>query len=150
VKTVRLLILSVLALVACSPADNIAMAQESALIKLWAAVSVEKPAIRLSEAQSLAVNFWIVNDGRTEANPQIEASHLFINGVEPPDWRIVIGNGLRSPSFWALPPGRILQFGYQLGPRYFSRPGIYTLRWEGRNFSSATITFRVLPEGIDY
>ena len=94
--------------------------------------------------------FIVVNDGEAEANPRVEDSHLFINGVEPKDWVNVIINGLRSPSFWALPPHQVLSFGYQLGPGDFSKPGIYTLRWEGRNFSSATVTFRVLPEGNWY
>lgn len=92
----------------------------------------------------------MVNDGQTEVNPRIESSHLFINGGEPKDWAIVIGNGLRSSWFWALPPGKILSFRYQLGPRYFSKPGIYTLRWESANFSSPTVTFRVMPDGNSY
>jgi hypothetical protein len=131
----------------CSPGRSIAIAQQIPHSKLWAAVSVEKPIIPLRDAEKLAVNFWIVNDGQIEANPQIGSSHLFINGAEPPDWLIVINNGLTTPFFWALPSGKILHFNYQLGPRYFSKPGTYTLRWEGQNFSTETTTFRVLPEG---
>lgn len=63
----------------------------------------------------MAVSFIVVNDGQIEANPRVESSHLFINGVEPMDWVVVIGNGLRSSYFGDLPPGKILSFGYQLG-----------------------------------
>src|SRR5258708_24262962 len=78
---------------------------------------------------------------------KIESSHLFVNGVEPKDWSFVIGNGLRNSYFKALPPGQILSFGYQLGPRYFSTPGIYSVRWEGPTYKSAEVTFRVMPGG---
>jgi hypothetical protein len=139
-----------LALLVTCPHNNIAIAQPSPQIKLWAAVGVSQSVFQLHEAEKMAVSFIVVNDGQTEANPHVESSHLFINGVEPKDWIMVIGNGLRSSYFWALPPGKILSFGYQLGPRYFSKPGIYTLRWESQNFSSSTVTFRVLPEGNWY
>jgi hypothetical protein len=142
-----LILLSALGvLVTCSSGQNSAPAQAAPQIKLWAAIGVNKPVFQLQEAEKLSVQFIVVNDGETEANPRVEDSHLFINGVEPKDWINVIGNGLRTPYFWALPPRQVLSFGYQLGPGYFSKPGIYTLRWEGRNFSSATVTFRVLPE----
>ena len=57
----------------------------------------------------------------------------------------MIGNRPRNEWFHALPPGQVLQFGYQLGPRYFQKPGIYTVRWEGENFKSSELTFRVVP-----
>jgi hypothetical protein len=141
-----------LALVVTCPwgQNSIAIAQSIPQIKLWAAIGVSKPVFQLHEAEKMAVSYIVVNDGQIEANPNVESSHLFINGVEPKDWGIVISNGLRVPYFWALPPGKILSFSYQLGPGYFSKPGIYTLRWESQNFSSATVTFRVLPEGNWY
>jgi len=45
----------------------------------------------------------------------------------------------------SLPPGETLQFTYLLGPRYFLKPGVYTVRWEGEKFKSADLTLRVLP-----
>jgi len=129
-----------------SAENTFIMAQGNPQIKLWAAIGVSKPVFQLHEAETMTVSFVVVNDGQVEANPRLEASHLFINGVEPTDWTNVIGNGLRYGG--DLPRGKILSFGYQLG--YFSKPGIYTLRWEGQGFSSSTVTFRVLPEGNWY
>lgn len=37
----------------------------------------------------------------------------------------------RTLTFYSLPPGKALQFGYVLG-RYFEKPSVYTVRWEGR------------------
>jgi hypothetical protein len=112
---------------------------------LWAALGVSQPVFQLHEAEKLSVSFILVNDGEREVDPHIESSHLFINGSEPRDWALVIGNGLRSSWFSALPPGKVLSFRYELGPRYFAMPGIYTLRWESADFRSPTVTFRVLP-----
>jgi hypothetical protein len=90
------------------------------------------------------MNFGVYNDGPSPVHPKIGASHLYINGVEPKDWPIVINNGLRTPEFEALPSGHFLSFGYML-ERYFQKPGIYKVRWEGDNFRSAELTFRVVP-----
>jgi hypothetical protein len=76
--------------------------------------------------------------------PSVKSSHLFINGVEPEDWRNVIINGLRTPQFNSLPPGEWLDFGMSLG-RYFRRPGVYKVRWESHDFKTADLTFRVVP-----
>jgi hypothetical protein len=89
--------------------------------------------------KNLQVSFTVVNDGSATVNPKIGASHLSINGVEPKDWIIVINNGLRSREFEALPPGHFLSFGYELGGRYFAKPGIYTVRWWGENFRAEPI-----------
>jgi hypothetical protein len=79
--------------------DNIAIAQSNPQIKLWAAIGVSQPVFQLHEAEKMAVSFIVVNDGLTEANPNVGSSHLFINGVEPKDWGFVISNGLRTPYF---------------------------------------------------
>jgi hypothetical protein len=114
--------------------------------KLWAAISVPQPIFEEgADTERLAVDFGIVNDGPSTVDPNVESSHLLINGVEPQDWSFIIHNGIRGSSFYALPPGQSLQFGYLLGPRYFQKPGIYKVRWEGENFKSAELTFRVVP-----
>ncbi len=115
--------------------------------KLWSAISVAQPVFSLKEAGTLQLYFAVVNDGDTVANPNVDATHLFINGSEPKDWSFVIGNGPRTKYFSALPPGQTLSFTYQLGSRYFSTPGVYTVRWEGPDFRSPEITFRVMPGG---
>jgi hypothetical protein len=120
--------------------------------KLWSAIGVAQPVFSLKEAGTLQLYFAVVNDGETVANPNVEASHLFIahngsEGSEPKDWSFVIGNGPRTAYFSALPPGQTLSFTYQLGSRYFSMPGVYTVRWEGPDYRSPEITFRVMPGG---
>jgi hypothetical protein len=113
--------------------------------KLWAAISVPQPIFYQDRIEDLQISFALVNDGGSTVNPNVESSHLFINGVEPQDWSFVISNGPRNEWFKALPPAQDLLFGYQLGPRYFQKPGIYTVRWEGENFKSPELTFRVVP-----
>jgi hypothetical protein len=113
--------------------------------KLWAAIGVAQPVFSLKEAATLQLSFAVVNDGETVANPNVRASHLFINGSEPKDWSFVISNGIGSAYSTALPPGKTLSF--IMGSRYFAMPGIYTVRWEAPNFRSPEITFRVMPGG---
>src|SRR5437667_3310433 len=82
-------------------------------VKLWAAISV-RPIYWEGKTDALQVHFGLVNDGSSTINPNIESSHLLINGVEPKDWSLVIHNGPRTPSDYALPPGQPLIFGYAL------------------------------------
>ncbi len=119
-------------------------AQDDKQPHLWAAIGVVKPVFQPGEMSGESLSFAIVNDGAARVNPQVESSHLLINGTEPQDWGFVITNGIRGSSFYSLAPGELLSFGYQLGGRYFGKPGIYTVRWEGPQFRSAEITFRVL------
>ena len=121
-------------------------AQATSQIKLWAVLGVSKPILQLSEAEKMSLDFYVVNDGPTVADARIESTRLFINGVRLVAWENSISaNGLRNEYFNALPPGKILQFGYQLGPRYFATPGIYTVQWEGPDYKSPPLTFRVMP-----
>jgi hypothetical protein len=112
---------------------------------LWAGISVPQPIFSEGGTARLTISFGVHNDGASAVNPKIGASHLYISGIEPGDWPFVINNGLRTPEFEALPPGHFLSFGYMLGDRYFAKPGIYTLRWEGDSFRSPELTFRVVP-----
>jgi len=132
--------------VVMDPVELSAKGQEpKPTVKLWAAISVPQPIFYQDRIEDLQVSFALVNDGGSIVDPKIGSSHLLINGVEPKDWSFVIGNGPRNEWFNALPPAQVLQFGYQLGPRYFLKPGVYTVRWEGDNFKSAELTFRVVP-----
>ena len=141
------MVFSVIVVALSSSERNNVAAQPVPRPKLWAAIGVAQPVFQVHEAEKMAMSFVVVNDGEIVADASVESSHLFINGVEPKDWSFVIGNGLRNSYFKALPPGQILSFGYQLGPRYFSTPGIYSVRWEGPNYKSAEVTFRVMPGG---
>lgn len=138
---------SLIALVLWPLSDHRVAAQVKPQPKLWVAIGVAQPVYQLAETAKLQVSFAVVNDGDAIADPGIGSSHLFINGTEPNDWSFVINNGIRSAYFTALPPGQVLSFGYQLGPRYFATPGIYTVRWQVGDFRSPEITFRVMPGG---
>lgn len=129
----------------CTLGQNDASGQANPQIKLWAAIGVPKPVFQLAEAEKMTLSFVVVNDGQAVVDPDVESSHLFINGAEPQDWNFIIHNGLRGANFKALPPGQTLEFAYQLGPRYFAAPAIYSVRWKGPNFNSPEITFRVMP-----
>jgi hypothetical protein len=113
-------------------------------VKVWAAISVQPTIYWEGNTDALVVHFGLVNDGSSTINPNVESSHLLINGVEPKDWGNVIINGLRTPSFRALPPRQTLNFSYVLG-RYFQKPGVYTVGWQGAHFKASDITLRVLP-----
>jgi hypothetical protein len=114
-------------------------------VPLWAGISVPQPTFGEAETKTLQVSFAVVNDATSTVDPKIGTSHLSVNGVEPEDWTFVTNNGL-APGFTAIPPGHVVSFGYLLGQRYFAKPGVYTLRWWGENFTAAPITFRVLPD----
>lgn len=120
------------------------VAQTPAPAKLWAGISVPEPVFSAANVARLQIFFAVVNDGSVPVNPDVEASHLLINGAEPKDWRFIIGNGLRTEYFRSLPPNHTLGFSYQLG-RLFVKPGIYSVRWESANFKSADLVFRVVP-----
>jgi hypothetical protein len=119
-------------------------ASERKHVKLWAAISVQPTIYWEGNTDALQIHFGIVNDGSSTINPNVESSHLLINGVEPKDWSNIIINGLRTPSFRSLPPGETLDFSYVLG-RFFKKPGIYTVGWKGEHFKASEITLRVLP-----
>jgi hypothetical protein len=111
---------------------------------LWAAITVQQPIFSEGGTDALQIKFGVFNDGPSTVNPKVGSSHFLIDGVEPKDWRNVIINGLRTPYFDSLPPGESLAFGKVLG-RYFQKPGIYKVRWQGDNFRSPELTFRVVP-----
>jgi hypothetical protein len=109
-----------------------------------AAISVQWPTLFEGHTEDLQIFFSVVNDGSSTIKPNVEGSHLLINGTEPGDWINVIGNGIRTPLFLSLPPGEALRFTYQLG-RYFGKPGLYIVGWRGDGFKAPEIAIRVLP-----
>jgi hypothetical protein len=69
--------------------------------KLWAAISVPQPIyVEGSETDRLQVYFGIYDGGDSTVSPNVESSHLFINGTEPQDW-----------SFAHLPGVPVLRLG---------------------------------------
>ena len=112
--------------------------------KLWAAMAINQPVFSKNAKGNLTLTFAIVNDGESTVDPGIAKSHLFINGVELKQWEFINTNGPRTSFFTALPPKRTALFSCGCG-EYFSRPGVYTVRWWGENFKASDITFRVVP-----
>jgi hypothetical protein len=113
-------------------------------VRLWAAMAINQPVFSKNRTDNLTLTFAVVNDGDSTVNPGIAKSHLFINGVELKQWEFISTNGPRSSVFTALPPKRTVMFGCGCG-QYFSKPGVYTLRWQGENFKAPDLTFRVVP-----
>ena len=118
--------------------------QRHATQNLWAAMAVQQPVFSKNRINDLTLTFAIVNDGDSTVNPGVAKSHLFINGVELKQWEFINTNGPKGSFNTALPPKRTLLFTYALGT-YFQKPGVYTVRWQGENFTAPDITFRVLP-----
>jgi hypothetical protein len=135
-------------LVSASPGVAVAQTrkegQRQAKQILWAAMSVQQPVFAKTRTNELTITFAVVNDGDSTVNPGIASSHLFINGVELKEWAFISSNGPSTSFHTALPPKRALLFTCGCG-QYFSKPGVYTLRWQGESFKASDITFRVLP-----
>ena len=127
-------------------AAGLSFATPDSEIRLSATISVPQSVFHVKETAKLAVSFTVTNAGAATVEPDIGSSQLFVNGAVPDPWDMTIGNGLRSPDFWALPPGQTLYFNYQLGPVYFAKPGAYKVRWKGPHFETPEITFRVEPD----
>jgi hypothetical protein len=127
-------------------AAALSFAAPAAEISLSATISVLQSVFHVKETGKLSVSFTVTNAGTSDVDPDIDSSHLFVNGAVPDGWTITIANGIRSPQFKALPPGQTLYFVYQLGPPYFAKPGLYKVRWKGAHFEAPEITFRVVPD----
>jgi len=117
--------------------------QRAAKQTLWAAMSVQNPVIPKNRINDLTLTFAIVNDGDSTVNPGVAKSHLYINGVELKQWEFINTNGPHTTRHTALPPGKALEFSCGCG-QYFSKPGVYTLKWYGDGFKASNLTFRVL------
>ncbi len=111
--------------------------------KLWASVSVSQPVFPENWTKKLMLSFGVVNDSEGTVDSGIYKSRLFVNGKEMDDWAFIIGNGPRALE--VLAPGQPSGFTYAMGD-YFNKPGIYKVRWEGKNFKAPEIMFRVLPK----
>ena len=97
-----------------------------------------------SDTDRLQVYFGIYNDGASAVSPNVESSHLYVNGVEPKDWSLVISNGIRNELFSSLPPGQTLQFTYLtvLPLRHNARCVIFVV--ENKPLFHFAVAFRTL------
>jgi RNA polymerase sigma factor (sigma-70 family) len=112
--------------------------------KLWAGMSVNQPLFRAGhDTNLLQFNFALVNEGDKVVDPKIPGyPRLIVNGKEL-DLSSIPGVGPRDERFKALPPDDNLQFGMGAG-RWFDKPGVYTVYWQGDGFRSNEVTFRVM------
>src|SRR4051812_47508893 len=133
-------ILAIVLVAATTPLPTASAAEKKAAPKqIWAGISVPEPVFSSDRIEAMQINFAVVNDGVAVLDPQIAAWRLLVNGVELKQWPLIIGNGGQGSTFNALPPGQAYRFTYVLG-KYFRKPGIYVVRWEGVNFRSRELT----------
>jgi uncharacterized protein (TIGR03067 family) len=114
--------------------------------KLWAGISVNQPVFQEGrDVNLLQFNFTLVNDGDKVVDPKIPGyPRLIVNGKEL-DLSNRPGTGPRDGRFAALPPGDYLLFGLGLGDD-FNKAGVYRVYWQGEDFRSPEIVFRVMPK----
>jgi archaellum component FlaG (FlaF/FlaG flagellin family) len=127
-------------------AAALSFAAPASEINLSATISVPQAVFRVEEAKKLNVSFTVTNSGTAAVDVDTGSSQLFINGEAQKEWATTIVNGAGASYFRPLPAGQTLLFTYQLGPRYFSKPGVYKIRWKGPYYETPEITFRVVPD----
>jgi RNA polymerase sigma factor (sigma-70 family) len=112
--------------------------------KFWAGMSVNKPLYRAGQNTNLLqFNFALINESGKVIDPKISGyPRLIVNGEEL-DLTRIPGVGPRDGRFKALPPGDNLQFGMGAG-QFFDKPGVYRVYWQGEEFRSNEIVFRVM------
>jgi RNA polymerase sigma factor (sigma-70 family) len=112
--------------------------------KLWAAMSVNQPLFRVGQTTNLIqFSFALVNESDKVIDPKIPGyPRLIVNGKEL-DLSTIPGVGPRDERFNALPPGENLQFGMGAG-QFFDKPGVYRVYWQGEEFRSNEVFFRVI------
>jgi RNA polymerase sigma factor (sigma-70 family) len=112
--------------------------------KFWAGMSVNQPLFRAEQNTNLLqFNFALVNESYKVIDPKIPGyPRLIVNGKEL-DLSSIPGVGPRDGRFKALPPGDNLQFGMGAG-QFFDKPGVYRVYWQGEEFRSNEVVFRVL------
>jgi hypothetical protein len=112
---------------------------------LWSALSISHTVFRPEDLNSLAIEFTLVNDGKTPVDPKIPQSRIIVNGQELAESSRLLGSESRVARLPSLPPGDPLRFALPLGDQ-FRTPGTYRVSWQGEGFQSPELSFRVLPE----
>jgi len=110
----------------------------------WAALTVNHAVFSQGATNDLMLEFTLINDSAEVLDPKITDSRLIINGKELTDSAVILRNVPRA-RFDPLPPGGKVQFGCALG-KYFAKPGVYLVSWNGTNFRSPLVAFQVLPD----
>jgi hypothetical protein len=112
--------------------------------ELRAAVQVSQSEFLEGVNLALQITFSLHNDSAKVINPKVRYSKIIVNGKALPDSAKIFGSGPPTDKFDALQPGDELRFGYAMG-KYFSKPGIYRVSWEGDGYASPAIVIWVQP-----
>jgi RNA polymerase sigma factor (sigma-70 family) len=112
--------------------------------KLWAGMTVNRPLFRAGQDTNLLqLSFALINESDKTLDPRIPGyPRLIVNGKEL-DLSSLPASGPRDERFKALPAGDNLQFGMGAG-RFFDKPGVYKVYWQGEGFRSNEVVFRVV------
>jgi len=97
----------------------------------------------LAELPSFQLDAVVRNVGASVGDPGIGASTLWLDGKPAKDWDFILSSGPRDRRWRALRSQEEVDFGYRLGDRFFSSPGVYVLVLEVSGVRSPLLTVHV-------
>lgn len=95
--------------------------------------------LTMAERASFHVGLEAVNTSPRVVDPNLSSARLLVNDVPSPAWDLALGNGGRSPTWEALPPGEKVSADWPLGEALFPTPGSYRLRLVVGNLETTTV-----------
>src|SRR5262249_21915432 len=101
---------------------------------------------RKTRPEEFYISFDLANEGKQAVNPNIEDSQLLINGCALESWSDQVRNGLRGAPWNLVAPDDRIEFlvGFGFG-KVFCKPGLYVLRWVGKDFRTIDTVIVVWP-----
>jgi hypothetical protein len=112
---------------------------------LWAALTINHPVFTVGQTKDLRIQLCLVNEVDNVIDPKIPESRIVINGKELTDSGLMLRSAAQNARFTALAPGESIQLDCLFGD-HFKEPGTYRVSWEGVDFQSSEIEFRILPQ----
>lgn len=89
------------------------------------------------------VGFTVTNAGTEVLDPDLNRSHLLVNGAAAKPWNMALGNSGHEKKWRALPPGESVSGRWHLADELFPTPGDYQLVLEVMGVKSAPVTVSV-------
>jgi hypothetical protein len=89
------------------------------------------------------VGVVVENLGKETLDPDIDHSHLTVNGQPATSWNLALGNSGHLATWNELPPGKSVSGKWRLGKALFPAPGDYTLVLTVSGVAAAPITIHV-------
>lgn len=84
--------------------------------------------LAMAERETFSIGVEVTNHGAATIDPKLSTNcQLAVNGVESMAWNMAIGNGARTATWYALPPGKSVAMSWPLGRDLFEAPGRYKL-----------------------